>query len=319
MPEANGMMQPDGLSGALGQRTYSRTDRRRYEYFNPMIAAQNSFYSYTRFGGFALLFVVCGVFGIFAQTTTTDRLPETIGRSVEGRRITVERIGSGPIDVIFVGGIHGGYEANSILLARRFVEHFRANPNELAPHFTLHVIENMNPDGLYRITAGVDPAEFDFRSADTVPGRFNARGVDLNRNWDGQWQPVSYWGQREVNTGSGPFSEPETRSVRDYFLRVDPVASVFFQSAGAFLWYSGAEEGWEESLQLAQAYSAGSGYRVMQPRGGQNDFDITGSADDYFYTIGHRNVTVELTTHYEIDWERNLAGVRSLLAALTED
>lgn len=44
---------------------------------------------------------------------------EVIGRSVEGRPITVERVGSGPIDVLIVGGIHGGYEANSIVLARR--------------------------------------------------------------------------------------------------------------------------------------------------------------------------------------------------------
>ncbi|MCG8479452.1 MAG: M14 family metallopeptidase, partial [Spirochaetales bacterium] len=186
---------------------------------------------------------------------------------------------------------------------------------------TLHVIENMNPDGLYRITGGADPAAFDFRAVDTVPGRFNARGVDLNRNWDGQWRPVSYWRGREVDAGDEPFSEPETRAVRDYFLRVDPTASVFFQSAAAFLWYSGAEEGWDASLQLARAYSAGSGYRVLQPRGGDDDddFDITGSADDYFYTIGHRNVTVELTTHYEIEWERNLAGVRSLLGALRRE
>lgn len=258
-----------------------------------------------------------------AAQVTAER--ETIGSSLEGRPITVARVGSGPIDVIVVGGIHGGYEANSILLAQRFVQHYSNNPQELAPHFTLHVIENMNPDGLHRITGGVDPEQFDFRAVDTVPGRFNGRGVDLNRNWDGQWRPVSYWGNRQVNTGSEPFSEPETRTVRDYFLRVDPVASVFYQSAGAFLWYSGAEEGWNASRQLAQAYSTGSGYRVLQPRprssnnGADNDFDITGSSDDYFYTIGHRNVTVELTTHYEIEWERNLAGLRSFLTALQQE
>ena len=258
--------------------------------------------------------------GLFAQAPPAGER-EIIGRSVEGRPITASRIGSGPVDVILVGGIHGGYEANSILLARRFAEHYRGALDELAPEFTLHVIENMNPDGLYRITGGADPAEFDFRAVNTVPGRFNARGVDLNRNWDGQWRPVSYWRGREVDAGTEPFSEPETRAVRDYFLRVDPVASVFFQSAAAFLWYSGAEEGWEESLELAQAYSVGSGYRVLQPSGGggDNDFDITGSADDYFYTIGHRNVTVELTTHYEIEWDRNLAGVRSLLRALRSE
>ncbi len=302
----------------MASNALARPQRRRREYLAFMHGAHPRFYRHTRLSALAVLITISILDGALAQTTT-DETTEVVGRSVEGRPITVTRIGSGPIDVIFVGGIHGGYEANSILLARRFAEHFRTAVDELAPEFTLHVIENMNPDGLYRVTDGVDPAEFDFRAVDTVPGRFNARGVDLNRNWDGQWRPVSYWRGREVDAGSEPFSEPETRAVRDYFLRVDPTASVFFQSAAAFLWYSGAEEGWDASLRLARAYSAGSGYRVLQPSGGPNDFDITGSADDYFYTIGHRNVTVELTTHYEIEWERNLAGVRSLLRTLRQE
>jgi murein tripeptide amidase MpaA len=79
---------------------------------------------------------------------------EIIGRSVEGRPISVERLGSGPIDLLIVGGIHGGYEANSVLLARRVAEHFRTNPDELNSRFTIHVIDLMNPDGLFLITGG---------------------------------------------------------------------------------------------------------------------------------------------------------------------
>lgn len=252
-----------------------------------------------------------------ASAQETGRI---IGRSVEGRPIRVVTIGSGPIDVILVGGIHGGYEANSIRLARRFVRYYQDDPTRLPPRFTLHVIDNMNPDGLLRITGGAPLDTFDFRSVDTRPGRFNANGVDLNRNWDGNWRPQSTWRNTIVDAGTGPFSEPETRAVRDYFDAVNPAASVFFQSAGAFLWYSGAEEGWEASLRLAEAYGAGSGYRVIRPDppppGAVEEDDITGSADDYFYRIRHRNVTVELTTHYEIEWERNRAGLESLLAAL---
>lgn len=250
-----------------------------------------------------------------------------IGRSVEGRPIRATTIGDGPIGVIVVGGIHGGYEANSIRLARRFAEYYRAVPQRLPSRFTLHIIDNMNPDGLHRITRGADIEEFDFRSVNTRPGRFNANGVDLNRNWDGDWRPQSTWGNTVVDAGDAPFSEPETRAVRDYFTAVEPAASVFYQSAGAFLWYSGAEEGWQPSLRLAEAYGRASGYRVIRPDRSarreteatgatEEDDDITGSSDDYFYKIGHRNVTVELTTHYVIEWERNLAGFEAFLAAL---
>ena len=241
---------------------------------------------------------------------------EIIGRSVEGRTISVERLGDGPTDVLVVGGIHGGYEANSIALSRRLLKHYRNNPADLPGEFTLHVIDNMNPDGLYRITEGTPIDEFNFRAVNTVPGRFNARGVDLNRNWDGDWQPTSYWGQREVDAGSAPFSEPETRAVRDYFFEIEPVASVFFQSAAAGIWFSGAEDGWEPSRRLALAYSRASGYRMPEPDDGPVDYEITGSADDYFYEIGHRNLTIELTTHYDIEWDRNLAGFRAFLQAL---
>jgi hypothetical protein len=240
---------------------------------------------------------------------------------VEGRPITVQTVGSGPIDVLVVGGIHGGYEANSIALSRRLLAHFRNNRDALPAAFTLHVIDNMNPDGLHRVTRGTPIEEFDFRAANTVPGRFNANWVDLNRNWDGDWQPTSYWGTREVDAGSAPFSEPETRAVREYFERTDPAVSIFYQSAAFGLWYSGAEDGWEPARRLAEVYHEASGYRMPEPDddddgGGPVDYEITGSADDYFYEIGHRNLTVELTNHYDIDWDRNLAGFTALLEAL---
>jgi hypothetical protein len=245
---------------------------------------------------------------------------QLIGRSVQGRPIQVQTLGDGPVDLLIVGGIHGGYEANSVVLARKVIQYFQDNSNQLPERFTLHVIDLMNPDGLHRITGGIPAEEFDFRGVNTRPGRFNANGVDLNRNWGADWKPVSYWGTTQVNTGTGPWSEPETRAVRDYFQKIEPVASIFFQSAGSFLWYSGAERSWAYSRDLAQAYSEASGYFLRErspdePRR-NNPFEITGSSDDWFFSIGHRNITVELTNHYEIEWERNLAGLMAVLAKL---
>ncbi len=260
-----------------------------------------------------------GVVMILLAPAFTGAEDRVIGRSVEDRPIRVQVIGDGEVDVIIVGGIHGGYEANSIALARRFAAYFREDPQRLPDNFTVHIIDNMNPDGLHAVTGGTPLEEFDFPAVDARSGRFNANGVDLNRNWDGNWQPQSTWRNTIVDAGSEPFSEPETRAVRDYFLEVEPAASVFYQSAGAFLWYSGAEEGWDPSLRLAEAYGDASGYRVERPdppEPGEED-DITGSADDYFYRIGHRNVTVELTTHYVLEWDRNLAGFRALLTHLS--
>ncbi|MFP4204795.1 MAG: M14 family metallopeptidase [Spirochaetaceae bacterium] len=272
-----------------------------------------------------VLLVGAALFGpapLFSESVPPEE-SETIGRSVEGREITVERLGDGTVDVVVVGGIHGGYEANSILLARRLLAHFRDDPDGLPEEFTLHVVANMNPDGLHAVTGGTPEEEFDFEAVSTFHGRFNARGVDLNRNWDADWEPTSYWGDQEVDAGTAPFSEPETKAVRDYFERIDPVASVFYQSAADGLWYSGAQDRWEPARRLALAYHEASGYSMPERSDGEVDgpvdYSITGSSDGYFYRREHPNITVELATHHDIEWERNLAGFRALLEELQSE
>src|SRR6056297_3007703 len=47
-----------------------------------------------------------------------------IGRSVEGRPIEVYRFGSGENSIVLYGGIHGGYEWNTVALARQLIEYF---------------------------------------------------------------------------------------------------------------------------------------------------------------------------------------------------
>jgi len=45
--------------------------------------------------------------------------------------------------------------------------------------------------------------------------RVNPNGVDLNRNWDEEWQPTTVMDSVDTNPGPSPFSEPETQIFKE--------------------------------------------------------------------------------------------------------
>eukprot|EP00929_Paragymnodinium_shiwhaense_P053254 TRINITY_DN2665_c0_g3_i1.p1 TRINITY_DN2665_c0_g3~~TRINITY_DN2665_c0_g3_i1.p1 ORF type:complete len:453 (+),score=128.33 TRINITY_DN2665_c0_g3_i1:55-1413(+) len=61
------------------------------------------------------------------------------------------------------------------------------------------IVVNGNPDSRRKVEEG------DFCL------RVNPNGVDLNRNWDEEWQADDTMGPAQTNPGPSPFSEPETR------------------------------------------------------------------------------------------------------------
>lgn len=76
-----------------------------------------------------------------------------VGRTAEGRAITARRFGDGPRALLLVGGIHGGWEANTVALVEELVAHFEANPADVLPGLALVLIPAANPDGLARVEA----------------------------------------------------------------------------------------------------------------------------------------------------------------------
>lgn len=248
-----------------------------------------------------------------------------IGTSVEGRPIEAKRLGNGPVPVVLIGGIHGGYEWNTVVLAGMLLERFRETPELLPRDISLYVVEAMNIDGLVKITGGTPPGEFDYTGIGTAGGRVNARGVDLNRNWDNNWQAEARWGRFEVSGGSSPFSEPETRAARDFLLRIRPAAVIFYHSAADGIYYGGARAGNEEGRAIALAYSEGSGYRVAGGADASGNrptplvgYRVTGGASGYLHSRGINSMVVELKNHRDTDFEENLGGLISLFDHLSE-
>ncbi len=108
-----------------------------------------------------------------------------VGRSVEGRPLVALRIGGGDWRVRVLAAHHGDELSSaelSLALARRLLE------APVEPE--VWILPHVNPDGVVRGT------------------RYNARNVDLNRNYGYRWSDSEY------RAGEGPFSEPEARAVR---------------------------------------------------------------------------------------------------------
>lgn len=244
------------------------------------------------------------------ETSAPTSTVSVIGQSVEGREITAYTFGTGETDLLFVGGIHGGYEGNTVRLAEAVIGEFGGVGAPLIPdNITVHIIPNLNPDGY-----ALPDTESNFDR------RMNANGVDLNRNFDCQWSPTGQWGQVETSGGTAPFSEPEAVALRDYITPMQDSlkAAVFWHSKANAVYTSECGLGNGAALggvELMNAYATAANYEAF---GMWTAYPVTGAAEDWLATLGIPAVTVEFETRDSIEWSRNWAGVQATIELFTQ-
>lgn len=238
-----------------------------------------------------------------ALTPTAQPYPYTsrllLGQSVEGRPIWAWQFGDGPWRIVLVGGIHGGYEANSTLLAKQIIGHLLANPTQVLPGIQLVIIPTANPDGLAR--------------GEGLEGRFNANGVDLNRNWGCGWSAEAYLRDIPVHAGPYPFSEPETQALRDYFLTQPPDAVIFYHSSLGAVFTGECGDEHPPAQWLGEQIAEATGY----PYEHFTYYDVTGDATNWLAEQGVAALVVELSTRTDTEFQRNWRGIVALQCHLT--
>ena len=233
----------------------------------------------------------------------------TIGTSLEGRNIYALKISDyvtldeDEAEVLFLG-CHHAREWISVeipyILAKYLLENAAADPEvrRLVNESEIWIVPLVNPDGLeysihyYRYWRKNRRLNFD-----------ETYGVDINRNYGYAWgidnsgsSPVP---ASDVYRGPAPFSEPETRAVRDLFLEKDFRAMISYHSYSQIIlypWgYTKAPTGKEQELnEIAVAMAS-----LMQPENGR------------VYAYGPAAASLYLTNGDTTDWTFGIAGIPS--------
>ena len=255
------------------------------------------------------------------EVKVITQLPKVqlIGHSVEERAIESYTFGNGPTHIIFIGGIHGGYEWNSTLLAYEIIDHLTKNPSLVPANLTVDILPSVNPDALYKVTGKVGKFSIDDVTHDKkilIASRMNVNNVDLNRNFDCMWQPKSTWQSKIVSAGSGPFSEPETITIKDFILRRQPAAVIFWHSKANGVYASQCKHGiLSETKSLMNSYAQASGYSAISTF---DAYPVTGAAEDWLASINIPAITVELSSHETIELDKNIAGTEEVIKRYTK-
>lgn len=213
------------------------------------------------------------------------------GKSAMGKELFSLCVGEGKRRVMYVGGTHGNEWITTLMLLR-FCENLMKkaeyngeiqgyNARELLSQITLVVIPCLNPDGTDISIKGISGCGdfkeqiYDICKFDFSQWTANARGVDLNHNFNADWYSLrDYEEKNGINKpsprrfgGKYPESEPETKAVTAFLRKVHFDRLYSFHSQGEEIFYEYGNSTPPKSLFIAKALSGVSGYTLIKNEG----------------------------------------------------
>lgn len=271
---------------------------------------------------------------------------QVIGTSADNRSIHEITIGnpSAQKHIMIQAGIHAR-EYLTPLLAMQQLEQILKNyqsgeykgrkVSDMLSQVAVHIIPMSNPDGISISQFGLSSIKskelqdmvLRCYDSDVTLGRTtfaleeylkrwkaNARGVDLNHNFDSDWINVatatilpSYSGYR----GTGVFSEPESLALGVLADKYPWAATVSYHSMGNIIYWDAVNNAQKESSQLlAQAISGVNGFALdnSMGKGGFKDWmqAKAGSAPSITLEIGRVACPIPISEYPSI-WAENRA------------
>lgn len=224
-----------------------------------------------------------------------------IGKSVMGKDIPALAVGKSSEYVLFAGGFHGSEHITVSLLMRFFSELCRALKEDgvlegMRARRAMYgrgliIVPVVNPDGceISRFGAAATGGSRLIRrisGGDFARYNANARGVDINHNFDADWQQLR---EREKAGGiSGPArsrfggfkpeSEPETAALCKLCRSATVRHALAFHSQGEVIYAPLGPNPPKRSERMAEIMAASSGYALESPEG----LAVGGGFKDWF-------------------------------------
>ena len=224
--------------------------------------------------------------------------------SIMGRGIPLLTIGEGQKQIFYIGAHHGAERITAAVLIK-FVAEFCAhakrgtavcgmNLSYIMKTCTIYVVPMLNPDGV-EISANGVPADSLWHSRlvkmngshNFTHWQANARGVDLNHNYDADFEEYKKLeptlgirgGCASKYSGEAPESEPETGALCNYLRFNKPSALMTLHTQGREIYYTNGGMYPSTSKAAAAKLAELTGYKLNIPTGtaaygGLTDFCI---------------------------------------------
>lgn len=232
-----------------------------------------------------------------------------IGRSVMGREIYCFKTGRGDRSVFLNGAHHGLEYLTSAFLVKftgEFMQRARSRapmygvyPHKLSESVVIYTAPMINPDGVDIAANGLDITNPYHRRIISMTGihsfsrvwQANARGVDLNHNYDADWRQGPAGPAPSVYGGQTPESEPEVKAVTEFVRGANPDLMIAFHSQGREIYYDFGGMIPKGAYDIGVSMAAASGYTLARPEGSA----AYGGCKDWFISeFGAPGFTVEI-------------------------
>lgn len=245
----------------------------------------------------------------------------SLGTSPDGREIYEAMLGDPEAEkhILIQASIHAREHMNTLLAMRQLeftleyydTADFHGVPySELFADYCFHVLPMTNPDGVTISQLGPDAIRspelretletcraLDGGSGDSYWRRWkaNARGVDLNRNFDSGWQ--EYVGTGHISSdcykGESPASEPEVQAILRVAEEYPLICTISYHSTGGCVYWDYGCQGelFQSDRALAEAASSLTGYKMTSSVTSAQD--AAGCSDYFVLERGIPSVTIE--------------------------